>query len=111
MHTNIPVNSDDYEMLQTAHKAVDRIMAIARRLNGVISGEHGIGITKLEYLTDEEMQPFWDYKARIDPQGRFNRGKLMKGADLRHAYTPSFELLGVESLIMEQSDLGTIANR
>ena len=109
VHTNIPVNSDDYEMLQTAHKAVDRIMAIARRLNGVISGEHGIGITKLEYLTDEEMQPFWDYKARIDPQGRFNRGKLMKGADLRHAYTPSFELLGVESLIMEQSDLGTIA--
>ena len=109
VHTNIPVNSDDYEMLQTAHKAVDRIMAIARRLNGVISGEHGIGITKLEYLTDEAMQPFWDYKARIDPQGRFNRGKLMKGADLRHAYTPSFELLGVESLIMEQSDLGTIA--
>ena len=109
VHTNIPVNSDDYEMLQTAHKAVDRIMAIARRLNGVISGEHGIGITKLEYLTDEEMQPFWDYKARIDPQGRFNRGKLMKGADLRHAYTPSFELLGEESLIMEQSDLGTIA--
>ena len=109
VHTNIPVNSDDYEMLQTAHKAVDRIMAIARRLNGVISGEHGIGITKLEYLTDEEMQPFWDYKARIDPQGRFNRGKLMKGADLRRAYTPSFELLGVESLIMEQSDLGTIA--
>ena len=109
VHTNIPVNSDDYEMLQTAHKAVDRIMAIARRLNGVISGEHGIGITKLEYLTNEEMQPFWDYKARIDPQGRFNRGKLMKGADLRHAYTPSFELLGVESLIMEQSDLGTIA--
>ena len=109
VHTNIPVNSDDYEMLQTAHKAVDRIMAIARRLNGVISGELGIGITKLEYLTDEEMQPFWDYKARIDPQGRFNRGKLMKGADLRRAYTPSFELLGVESLIMEQSDLGTIA--
>ncbi|MFV2030479.1 DUF3683 domain-containing protein [Neisseria sp. S1] len=109
VHTNIPVNSDDYEMLQTAHRAVDRIMGIARSLNGVISGEHGIGITKLEYLTDEEMQPFWDYKAKIDPKGHFNRGKLMRGADLRHAYTPSFELLGVESLIMEKSDLGTIA--
>ncbi|KPN73072.1 DUF3683 domain-containing protein [Neisseria sp. 74A18] len=109
VHTNIPVNSDDYDMLQTAHKAVERIMKIARSLNGVISGEHGIGITKLEFLTDEEMQPFWDYKAKVDPQGRFNRHKLMRGSDLRNAYTPSFELLGVESLIMEQSDLGTIA--
>ena len=109
VHTNIPVNSDDYEMLQTAHRAVERIMRIARRLNGVISGEHGIGITKLEFLTDEEMQPFWDYKARVDPEGRFNRHKLMKGSDLRRAYTPSFELLGAESLIMEKSELGTIA--
>ncbi|MCU0761665.1 MAG: DUF3683 domain-containing protein, partial [Hydrogenophaga sp.] len=38
VHTNIPVNSDDYEMLQTAHEAVERIMALARSLDGVISG-------------------------------------------------------------------------
>jgi FAD/FMN-containing dehydrogenase len=54
VHTNIPVNSDNYEMLQTAHEAVARIMALARSLDGVISGEHGIGITKLEFLTDDE---------------------------------------------------------
>src|SRR4030095_16884294 len=47
VHTNIPVNSDNYEMLQTAHAAVARIMRLARSLDGVISGEHGIGITKL----------------------------------------------------------------
>lgn len=67
VHTNIPVNSDDYEMLQTAHRAVARIMDLARGLNGVISGEHGIGITKMEFLSDAEMQPFWDYKAQVDP--------------------------------------------
>lgn len=110
VHTNIPVNSDDYEMLQTAHKAVVRIMALARSLDGVISGEHGIGITKLEFLTQAEMQPFWDYKVKVDPNGHFNRGKLMPEADLRRAYTPSFELLGAESLILEQSDLGEIAH-
>ena len=55
VHTNIPVNSDNYAMLQTAHEAVARIMALARRLGGVISGEHGIGITKLEFLSDEEI--------------------------------------------------------
>ena len=80
VHTNIPVNSDNYAMLQTAHEAVARIMALARQLGGVISGEHGIGITKLEFLTDAELQPFADYKARIDPEGRFNKGKLIGAA-------------------------------
>jgi FAD/FMN-containing dehydrogenase/Fe-S oxidoreductase len=144
VHTNLPVNSDDYDMLQTAHEAVKRIMKLARSLDGVISGEHGIGITKLEFLTDAELQPFTDYKQRVDPQGRFNKGKLLrestpeslskekrveqisKGrkadsalnlppspvvfADLTNAYTPSFGLMGHESLIMQQSDIGAIAD-
>ncbi|MGV8894048.1 MAG: DUF3683 domain-containing protein [Burkholderiaceae bacterium] len=110
VHTNIPVNSDDYQMLQEAHSAVSRIMALARSLNGVISGEHGIGITKIEYLTETEIGAFRDYKQRIDPEGRFNKGKLLAGADLRNAYTPSFGLMGHESLIMQQSDIGAISN-
>jgi Fe-S oxidoreductase len=84
-------------------------MKLARSLNGVISGEHGIGITKLEYLTEAEIKDFRSYKLRIDPEGRFNKGKLMQGADLRNAYTPSFGLMGHESLIMQQSDIGAIA--
>ncbi|MGA2550978.1 MAG: DUF3683 domain-containing protein [Burkholderiaceae bacterium] len=115
VHTNIPVNSDDYVMLNEANAAVARIMRIARELDGVISGEHGIGITKLEYLTREEMASFRDYKERVDPHGHFNRGKLLELADypsnLRNAYTPSFGLLGAESLIMQQSDIGAISNQ
>ncbi|TVT58309.1 MAG: DUF3683 domain-containing protein [Azoarcus sp. PHD] len=110
VHTNLPVNSDNYDMLQTANRAVDRIMALARSLDGVISGEHGIGITKLDYLTDAEMSSFWDYKSRVDPEGRFNRGKLMRGGNLDNAYTPSFNLMGHESLIMEQTEIGEIAH-
>ena len=128
VHTNIPVNSDNYVMLQTAHQAVARIMALARRLDGVISGEHGIGITKLEYLSDEELASFADYKRRVDPEGRFNKGKLLRAvagdapqawgpladqprrADLGAAYTPSFGLMGHESLIMQQSDIGAISD-
>ena len=114
VHTNIPVNSDDYDMLQAAHGAVKRIMALARSLDGVISGEHGIGITKMEFMSDTELQPFADYKARIDPEGRFNKGKLLRNggqaSDLTNAYTPSFGLMGHESLIMQQSDIGAIAD-
>lgn len=109
VHTNLPVNSDDYEMMQEAHAVVGRIMVLARSLDGVISGEHGIGITKLEYLTDEELKEFRAYKLKIDPHGRFNKGKLMPGGDLHQAYTPSFGLMGHESLIMQQSDIGAIS--
>ncbi len=110
VHTNIPVNSDDYAMLQQANRAVDRIMRIARELDGVISGEHGIGITKLEYMEDDELAPFRAYKERVDPEGRFNKGKLLPGADLSRAYTPSFNLLGHESLIMQQSEITSISD-
>jgi len=110
VHTNIPVNSDNYAMLKTANGAVARIMRIARALNGVISGEHGIGITKLEYLTEAELAAFRTYKLRVDPGARFNKGKLMPGADLQRAYTPSFNLLGHESLIMQQSDISVISD-
>ena len=110
VHTNLPVNSDHYEMLQEANKSVARIMVLARSLGGVISGEHGIGITKYEFLSPEELASFHDYKQRIDPEGRFNRGKLMPGAGMEAAYTTSFSLMGYESLIMQQSDIGAISD-
>jgi FAD/FMN-containing dehydrogenase/Fe-S oxidoreductase len=110
VHTNIPVNSDDYVMLQRATQAVARIMALARSLDGVISGEHGIGITKLEFLLPEEIDPFRAYKQEVDPEGRFNAGKLLAGGDLRNAYTPSFSLIGAESLLLEKTDLGRVTH-
>lgn len=110
VHTNIPVNSDDYEMMQDAHAAVARVMDLARSLDGVISGEHGIGITKMEFLDQATIDKFAAYKAKIDPNGYFNKGKLMTGSGLENAYTPSFGLLEQESIIMEQSAIGEIAD-
>ncbi|MFM9834785.1 MAG: DUF3683 domain-containing protein [Methylophilaceae bacterium] len=110
VHTNIPVNSDDYEMMHDAHTAVDRVMALAKNLDGVISGEHGIGITKMEYLDQATIDTFTAYKNKVDPNGHFNKGKLLYGSGLENAYTPSFGLLEQESIIMEQSAIGEIAD-
>jgi FAD/FMN-containing dehydrogenase/Fe-S oxidoreductase len=110
VHTNIPVNSDDYGMMQDAHAAVARVMALARHLNGVISGEHGIGITKMEFLDQSTIDSFTTYKNKVDPNGHFNKGKLLAGSGLDNAYTPSFGLLEQESIIMEQSAIGEIAD-
>ena len=110
VHTNIPVNSDDYTMMQDAHTAVDRVMALAKKLDGVISGEHGIGITKMEYLDQATIDTFTAYKNKVDPNGHFNKGKLLNGSGLHNAYTPSFGLFEQESIIMEQSAIGEIAD-
>ena len=110
VHTNIPVNSDDYEMMGAAHDAVARVMALAKGLDGVISGEHGIGITKMEFIDQAAIDNFTAYKNKVDPHGHFNKGKLLAGSGLETAYTPSYSLLNQESIIMEQSKMVEIAD-
>ncbi|MBF0143623.1 MAG: DUF3683 domain-containing protein [Magnetococcales bacterium] len=111
VHTNIPVNSNDYEMLREAERVVARIMALALSLGGSISGEHGIGLTKFHFLDPAKVADFARYKAGVDPEGRFNRGKLLAGSSLELAYTPSLRLVQQEALILEESALGALNDK
>jgi FAD/FMN-containing dehydrogenase len=65
VHTNLPVNSDDYEMrrVKPRDEAVARIMVLARSLDGVISASTALA-SPSEFLTDDELRPFAEYKAR-----------------------------------------------
>ncbi|MDX1698703.1 MAG: DUF3400 domain-containing protein, partial [Thiohalobacterales bacterium] len=71
-------------------------------------GEHGIGLTKIQYLSAEYLERFAEYKQQVDPHDRFNPGKLSKGSGLEDAYTPSLRLLQQEALILEASELGKL---
>ncbi len=108
VHTNIPVHSDNYDMLHQAEHLVDEIMKLTISLDGVVSGEHGIGLTKIQYLDDDKLDSFKQYKQKIDPEGHFNKGKLLKGSGLQNAYTPSLKLVQQEAIILEHSELGAI---
>jgi len=110
VHTNIPVNSNDYGMMHEAELIVDEVMALAEQLGGVISGEHGIGLTKMQYLDQPTIDAFADYKKQVDPNGYFNAGKLLSGSGLEKAYTPSLRLLQQEALILEASELNEVNN-
>ncbi|BBP46482.1 FAD-linked oxidase [Thiosulfatimonas sediminis] len=110
IHTNIPVHSGNYVMVHQADKLVDRIMEIAHRLGGVISGEHGIGLTKIQYLEQAKIDAFVKYKADVDPNHHFNKGKLMPGSGLQNAYTPSLSLVQQEAIILEASELDELNN-
>ncbi len=108
VHTNIPVHSHNTQMLHKAESVVNEIMILAEKLGGVISGEHGIGLTKYQYLSDKFKQDFSQYKAKVDPNNHFNKGKLMPGSGLDNAFTPSLRLVEQEALILESSEIGEI---
>jgi FAD/FMN-containing dehydrogenase/NAD-dependent dihydropyrimidine dehydrogenase PreA subunit len=108
VHTNIPVHSNDHRMMEEADRIVDEIMDLAQSLGGVISGEHGIGLTKIKYLTSAQRAAFAAYKHRVDPAHHFNAGKLMPESGLADAYTPSLRLVEQEALILEASALGAL---
>ncbi len=110
VHTNIPVNSDDAAMMRRAWHAVEKVMAKAVELGGVISGEHGIGITKLAFMDRAQIAEMEEYLARADPEDLFNPTKLTSRCDLSLLYTPSFNLMELEATILEAAELTEIVD-
>ncbi|GAB6038571.1 FAD-binding and (Fe-S)-binding domain-containing protein [Fundidesulfovibrio butyratiphilus] len=92
-HVNLPVNSNDPEMLAQAMEAADKVFEKVMKLGGAVSGEHGIGITKIAFLEEDKIAALRAYKQEVDPQGVLNPGKLMtRGMDVE-PYTFSFNRL------------------
>ncbi|WP_028575366.1 FAD-binding and (Fe-S)-binding domain-containing protein [Desulfonatronovibrio hydrogenovorans] len=92
-HVNIPVNSNDPEMMHLAEDAAQKVFAKVLELKGQVSGEHGIGITKIGFLSDDKIAALKAYKKKIDPRNVFNPGKLIQKDLPVHPYTFSFNQL------------------
>jgi FAD/FMN-containing dehydrogenase/Fe-S oxidoreductase len=105
IHVNIPVHSSDYQMMIEADEAASLAMKEAVRIGGVVSGEHGIGLTKLKFIDKEILNQYQEYKKSADPDNIFNPGKLDSRFPLHSVYTPSFNLLECEAIILESTDL------
>jgi len=50
VHPQIPVNSNDKDELQRLKLAKSEMYELCTKLNGVISGEHGIGLLKKDFI-------------------------------------------------------------
>ncbi len=92
-HVNLPVNSNDPRMLGLAEEAVERIFHKVLQLKGQVSGEHGIGITKIGFLAEEKIAALRTYKKKVDPNNIFNPGKLTQRDLVVVPYTFSFNRL------------------
>ena len=111
VHVNIPVFSNDRAMMQRAAATADAVMAKAVALGGVVSGEHGIGITKMKFLDQRLIDQLTAYRRRVDPAGVMNPGKLTDADIIDKVFTPSFNLLKLEARILQHGSLQTLAAR
>ncbi len=92
-HVNIPVNSNDPQMMHLAEEAVERVVEKVHALGGAVSGEHGIGITKIGFLHEEKIRALAEYKRKVDPKNLLNPGKLVRRELPVTPYTFSFNKL------------------
>jgi D-lactate dehydrogenase len=79
LHVNLlPRNVDEIER---AYAALPELFALVIALDGTISGEHGIGVVKREFmplaLSNETLGLMRGIKAAFDPDGILNPGKLL----------------------------------
>ncbi|MDR2503519.1 MAG: FAD-binding oxidoreductase [Deltaproteobacteria bacterium] len=92
-HVNLPVNSGDVDMVAEAGAVADRVMQKAKALGGSISGEHGVGITKIAFLEDERIAELKEFKALVDPRNIINPAKLTQKELPVSPFTFSFNRL------------------
>ncbi len=79
-HPTVVFDAQDVDQVATAKRAFDEIMRISLELGGTITGEHGVGLLKLELLEEEIGPVSLDIhralKKALDPQGILNPGKV-----------------------------------
>ena len=92
-HVNIPVDSNNPIMLHHAEEVAEEVMAKAQEMNGEVTGEHGIGITKIKFLSAKKMEDLTLFKRRVDPHSILNPAKLTQRDTPVKPFTFSFNRL------------------
>jgi D-lactate dehydrogenase len=81
IHVNLLVNPDDAQEMQRAHACLSDTFDLVLSLNGSISGEHGIGLEKRDFVAREidpaTLSLMHAIKQQFDPLGILNPGKAL----------------------------------
>ena len=81
LHPNISFDSRDADLARRVHQASQEIMAVCVAAGGSITGEHGVGSDKLEYMSlifdESTLAAMCDVRRVFDPSQRANPGKVV----------------------------------
>ncbi len=79
-HPTVVFDGQDADQVEKAKQAFDDIMGISLDLGGTITGEHGVGVLKMDLLKRElgdlSIAVHRDIKKALDPQSILNPGKI-----------------------------------
>ena len=81
IHVNLLVNPDNPDELARAEACLDEVFSLVIRLGGTLSGEHGIGLVKRDFINREidatSLGLMHQIKAAFDPHNILNPGKTL----------------------------------
>ncbi len=81
LHPNIAYNANDPDESERVHEAMRAIMKLCVDAGGSVTGEHGIGLDKLEYMplifSDDTLAAMCKLRDVFDPDRRANPGKVV----------------------------------
>ncbi len=81
LHPNIPYDASDADVSARVHLAMKEIMRACIDAGGTITGEHGVGLDKLDYMPslfdDDSLAMMCAVRQTFDPERRANPGKVV----------------------------------
>ena len=82
-HVVFSVDPEDHQMVERMEQFHTRLVERALAMEGTCTGEHGIGMGKIDYLVDElgneAVGVMATIKKALDPNGIMNPGKIIAG--------------------------------
>jgi glycolate oxidase len=83
LHPNVLYDGSEEGMLERAEALAGEITKLCVRSGGVITGEHGVGMEKRDYMcemfAEADMEMMRQLAKEIDPRGIANAGKVFPG--------------------------------
>ncbi len=76
-HLGVGIVHPCFKQNKESEKLIEQMMTIVKQAGGRVSGEHGIGITKKQFVDAGDRKILLNMKKRLDSQQRFNPGVIL----------------------------------
>lgn len=101
LHPNIPYNGNDPAETKRVESAMRRVMRACVDAGGSVTGEHGIGLDKIDYMplifSETSLAAMCRLREVFDPERRSNPGKVIPVRSCREwALAPATRGVGVD---------------
>ncbi len=89
LHVRPVLNLGKPEDIERMHRVADRVSSLALEFGGAMTGEHGDGLLRSEWLAKtygpELMESFGEIKRAFDPHGILNPGKIVNAPKMNQS--------------------------